>query len=557
MPDFDFSAFRAGQAADNAAALKTSGIKESTSAVAKAAKPTAAAPASGKAKAPKPRKKAAPKRKADEPPPEPRIGTRRSARGSTQATSAKDQEERRRILEEAEARKSEEEAAFKAEQNRRKHGDRELEAETGVTGSGDTESFRDMLKEIAESSLDDEDGWEKGKRPEIDAEKLEEETKELELRGIVKVIPDRIYSMVVHPDTQRDLVFTGDKTGHISIWDSTNAGKSIHPEKNGSIRDAKPDGGDEDEEGDEEETEEQQWGKWWVWKGHLANSVSCLKFRPGDGKQLFSSAYDGTLRSHHFERGISEEIIDGDRWTDEGLIHSFDFDPTGNELWASDNNGGLMVRDLREPKEKAKRWDIDGYKVGCVSINPANSSMAATSHLKRYMRLWDLSAIRGLPEDADTDDLLEKACLAEFPHEKACTSAYFDATGTRLASTSYDDAVRIWDIDPQKLSDYPEGLKWKPANRFTHNCQVGAYVTVIRAKWSTVPALPPHLHVGDMSRVLDLYSPDGARVKTFTSEAITAVPAVSASHPTLAGRYYGGAASGKVSFWTTPLEDNE
>lgn len=32
---------------------------------------------------------------------------------------------------------------------------------------------------------------------------------------------------------------------------------------------------------------------------------------------------------------MSEEVIDGDRWSDEALLHSFDFDPTGNELWGA------------------------------------------------------------------------------------------------------------------------------------------------------------------------------------------------------------------------------
>lgn len=281
--------------------------------------------------------------------------------------------------------------------------------------------------------------------------------------------------------------------------------------------------------------------------------MSSLKFRPGQPQsvrfcsflfvpssltpvsypQIYSSSYDGTVRQHHFEQGMSEEVLDGDRWSDEGLIHSFDFDSTGNEIWgmsadsacrfshrsgrklifflssASDNNGGLIFRDLRTPKDEAKRWNIDGYKgafpphtafwtptdlssfplfglcspVGCVSINPANPRLAATAHLKRTMRcvspflllprradssffsliprhttpprfasvlphfpslhsLWDLTALRGLDEDSPVATVLETALLQEYAHEKAVSSAYFDWTGTRLASTSYDDAIR-------------------------------------------------------------------------------------------------------------------
>jgi hypothetical protein len=40
-----------------------------------------------------------------------------------------------------------------------------------------------------------------------------------------------------------------------------------------------------------------------------------------------------TLRSHDFETGMSEEVIDADDDDYDGLLHSFDFDPTGNEIW--------------------------------------------------------------------------------------------------------------------------------------------------------------------------------------------------------------------------------
>lgn len=83
-------------------------------------------------------------------------------------------------------------------------------------------------------------------------------------------------------------------------------------------------------------------------------------------------------------------------------------------------------------------------------------------------------------------------------------------------------------------------------------------MTVLRAHWSTVPTLPPHLFVGSMERDVQLYSPDGTSVaKLYDPDYITAVPAVTACHPTRPDRYYGGSASGKVSFWTKPLADNE
>ena len=65
----------------------------------------------------------------------------------------------------------------------------------------------------------------------------------------------------------------------------------------------------------------------WIWTDHERQSTSL---------QIYSSAYDGTLRVTHFETGMSEEVINGDHWEENALIHSFDFDPTGNQLWGTE-----------------------------------------------------------------------------------------------------------------------------------------------------------------------------------------------------------------------------
>lgn len=40
----------------------------------------------------------------------------------------------------------------------------------------------------------------------------------MELRGNAKVTNDRVFSMVVHPDKRKDLVFVGDKYGSLGMY---------------------------------------------------------------------------------------------------------------------------------------------------------------------------------------------------------------------------------------------------------------------------------------------------------------------------------------------------
>lgn len=130
---------------------------------------------------------------------------------------------------------------------------------------------------------------------------------------IAKVTPERIYSLVVHPDPTKDLVslshlssstlaphlispssirsqvFAGDKYGHIALWDATHAGE-VASTSNGSIRASKKEGdGDEDDgeaAGEDEVDEEPSKGKFWLWQAHNKSSVSSLKFRPNNTKKV-------------------------------------------------------------------------------------------------------------------------------------------------------------------------------------------------------------------------------------------------------------------------------
>lgn len=101
-------------------------------------------------------------------------------------------------------------------------------------------------------------------------QELRDSLERLVLRDLVKVVPERIYCLLVHPSAEKDLVIIGDKKGHVGIWDATHAGeKPVVP--NGSIR--ATGGQDEDEElVDAHAT-------FWHWKAH-SGTISSLRFPP-------------------------------------------------------------------------------------------------------------------------------------------------------------------------------------------------------------------------------------------------------------------------------------
>jgi WD40 repeat protein len=55
--------------------------------------------------------------------------------------------------------------------------------------------------------------------------------------------------------------------------------------------------------------------------------------------------------------------------------------------------------------------------------------------------IWDLGKLVHLPEDAEGEQF-DDCIVTTVEHSNAVSSAYFDPSGTKILSTSYDDKLR-------------------------------------------------------------------------------------------------------------------
>lgn len=85
-----------------------------------------------------------------------------------------------------------------------------------------------------------------------------------------------------------------------------------------------------------------------------------------------------------FTSGQSTEVFS----LEDTLISSFDFPPTGNELWVSDTEGGVSHVDLRvDKRHNARRWQLnEKEKIGCVSVNPVSPNVLLTASNDRKLK---------------------------------------------------------------------------------------------------------------------------------------------------------------------------
>jgi len=145
--------------------------------------------------------------------------------------------------------------------------------------------------------------------------------------------------------------------------------------------------------------------------------------------------------------------------------------------------------------------------------------------------------------------------LGQFEHKQSASAAFWDCRGERIVSTSYDNNLRIWNLIPwlsSRTKLAPTSLL-KPTHQKAHNCLTGRWVTLLKAQWSQNLDEPAHFTVGSMSHSLDIIAYNGEEiVKLADASKVSAVQAVTASHPSIAERAISGNASGRCVLWGPP-----
>jgi len=243
-----------------------------------------------------------------------------------------------------------------------------------------------------------------------------------------------------------------------------------------------------------------------------------------------------------------------------------------------------------------------------MSINPVMSSCISVASLDQQVRLFDVRNLQSLATtndapynaravDGEVLDLAEsKAQIASHRAKLACTSVDIDPTRKNKNNVSYDDVVKVWDLKPEWLhvkankatssskpaktekrtgltrwikgedgskiemngtdhdSSRPDDLLAKPI-QVPHNNQTGKWLTLFRARFNANPAVESHFTIGSMVRYAEIWSDEGTLLRSFYDEDyVTAVPAVTCTHPRRVGRLGTGNASGKCTFWAPPPE---
>jgi WD40 repeat protein len=249
------------------------------------------------------------------------------------------------------------------------------------------------------------------------------------------------------------------------------------------------------------------------------------------------------------EKQVSVEIYAPEDINDDEPLSAMDMaasDP--NVVYFTTLSGGFLRHDIRAPGT-TDRWELSDKKIGGFSLNPVAPHLIATASLDRTLKIFDLRKIEG------KGDLKHPALLGEHTSRLSTSHAAWSSAGTHVATSSYDDTV--------KIHHFPEARTWSPGHSLSdddiepatvirHNNQTGRWVTILKPQWQRNPQDGVQKFViGNMNRFVDVFSDRGEQLAQLGDDGsgeITAVPAVAVWHPSQEW-VAGGTASGKMCLW--------
>ncbi|KAG6814381.1 hypothetical protein H0H92_010967 [Tricholoma furcatifolium] len=427
---------------------------------------------------------------------------------------------------EAEARLEAEERARIA--NRPRRHDLDIATLIGEEDLGDipllTSILQDVLKTSHSRRVAEPEAFTGGdKREEADVADLRERLQALKIVSRAKVTQDRVYSAAYHPEITKDLLFFGDKHGQLGIWDARAPPEDMADEDGETVTDENAEG-----------------GKYWRlqvhWPATSKSSISCVKMDPINSHRVYTSSYDCSVRSLSFETGISQQVYATE---DGALISSIDLMPTGNEMWISDSLGGVTHIDMRESKHKTRWYGLSEQKIGCLSLNPARPNFLLTASNNRLLKVWDTRKLAAI--GVELSDAATQSTGLEFGTETM--NKWIGTTPGKGSCGRYhprDSRVPGPSHLHDHLVNYRTIAKRTASAAHTAKCQ-GKWLTILKAQWSPNPDVYPHFTGNLVARLSD-------------KEKISAVQAVTCSHPNIVERAASGNASGRCVLWAIPTE---
>ena len=251
--------------------------------------------------------------------------------------------------------------------------------------------------------------------------------------------------------------------------------------------------------------------------GHLGGATSAV-FTP-DGQRLFTSGYDGMVRSFDLATGAPGAAIEAS----EVPIWTLDISPDGKQLAIGDEKGVPRVWSLGDQSRAPKMLRGHGRNIWEVQFSPSAPELA-TGSFDYTARIWNLAS--------------GKTVRVLRGHSQAIVGLDYRPDGRLLATSGDDSTIRLWRIEDGKQAQRMEAgnhtydVEFSPDGKWLASAgrARSALGTALHGLTGLGAANPPvHIwrmsdgaavaalpHPADVSRLA--YAPDGRHLVTADDE---------------------------------------
>ena len=253
-------------------------------------------------------------------------------------------------------------------------------------------------------------------------------------------------------------------------------------------------------------------------EGHTGAVFSVI-YSP-DGKQMASASKDKTVRIWEADTGQKIRTLEGHT----GAVYSIVYSPDGKQIVSSSHDssfGDYSIKIWDVEKGQAIRT-IDQKRLKTVftfmKYSPDGSSIVSSRGRFESddLIIWDLS--KGFRR------LSKKNTRFLEGHAFSVNSAVFSSDGKQIASASYDNTVKIWDVKTGKLVDTMTGhsagvasVAFSPDNRLIASA---SYDSTIRIWNKESDCSVRTIDCSEAPARSATFSPDGERIFSVAKDNI-------------------------------------
>jgi len=273
---------------------------------------------------------------------------------------------------------------------------------------------------------------------------------------VAKVVPERIFSLAVHPSPTNLVCAVGDKKGCVGLWDilaSSSPGHGVH-----------------------------------LYHSHTA-PVNTLSWDLANTNNIVSTSYDGTTRMLDTEKQEHTMIYGEKEFLDAGGVTTCHAQMSPDTFLISQSTAGSVVL-----LDKRVSWakPVNSYKIfdrlapKSLSVHPVQTNLFLTGNTKGGCFIFDIRNTSNSP----TKQMVPVCEL--LGHSRSLSSCVFSPVrGNQVVSMAADDKLIMFDTSTIVKTISPQC-------QVKHNNQTGRWLTPFRATWH--PTREGMLVTGSMDR---------------------------------------------------------